>query len=210
MGYFPFFVELAGLEGLIIGGGPVALRKAEKLAAYQARLTVCAPEFLPEFETLPGLILRRQPFEPSLLEGKAFAVCAAGERALNRRIALLCRERRIPVNAVDDQEACSFLFPALVKRGRLSIGISTGGASPSAAVFLKERIAASIPEDFGDLLEYLCEMRERVKASVPDERRRAACLSRLLAACMEGTWPLDDAAWHEILRQTFPDTEAES
>lgn len=210
MGYFSFFMELAGQEGLIVGGGPVAFRKAQTLLAYDARLTVCAPEWIPEFEALPGLTLRRQLFDPSLLEGKMFVISAAGDRALNRRISALCRERRILVNVVDDREACGFLFPALVKRGGLSIGISTGGASPSAAVYLKEQITAILPEDFGELLSYLDGLREDVKASIPDQRRRAVFFSRLLDACIEGAWTPDRAEWRELLRRLPPDSEVKS
>ena len=57
MAYFPFFVELDGADGLITGGGTVALRKIEKLLPYGPRLTVAAPEIAPEMETIPGLTL---------------------------------------------------------------------------------------------------------------------------------------------------------
>ena len=137
MGYFPFFVDLEGQPGLIVGGGTVALRKADKLLPYGPHLTVVSPHILPELERIPGLTLSRREFSPADLDGMLFAIAATDDRGLNRRIAELCRERHIPVNAVDDREACSFLFPALVKRGDLSVGISTGGASPTAAIWLK-------------------------------------------------------------------------
>ena len=50
MGYFPFFMELEGREGLVVGGGAVALRKLQKLLPYGPRLTVAAPEIRPEIE----------------------------------------------------------------------------------------------------------------------------------------------------------------
>ena len=119
MGYFPFFVDLEGQPGLIVGGGTVALRKADKLLPYGPHLTVVSPHILPELERIPGLTLSRREFSPADLDGMLFAIAATDDRDLNRRIAELCRERHIPVNAVDDREACSFLFPALVKRGDL-------------------------------------------------------------------------------------------
>ena len=146
MAYFPFFVELAGASGLVAGGGKVALRKVEKLLPYGPRLTVIAPRIDEKILAMPGVVCLRRAFEPADLEGKDFAVAAAGDREVNHRISRLCRERKIPVNVVDDKEASSFLFPSLIKRGELSVGISTGGSSPSAAIYLKERFAEAVPK----------------------------------------------------------------
>lgn len=192
MAWFPFFMDVSAGEGLIVGGGTVALRKIEKLLPYAPRLTVCAPELLPDIEAVPGLTLLRRSFEPPMLEGKLFVIAATGDNALNCRISALCRERHIPVNAVDDRENCTFLFPALVKRGALSVGISTGGASPSGAVYWKNRISELIPQDAGDLLDYLDGLRGTVKEAVPDGMARAAVFSILFHTCLENGWPLSD------------------
>ena len=175
MPWFPMFVQLKGADALLVGGGTVALRKAEKLLPYGPRITVVAPDIIPELAVLPGLTLCRRPFAESDLQGTlALVIAATDDTALNRKIAALCREKRIPVNVVDDPEACGFLFPALVRRGRLSVGISTGGASPTAAVWLKERIESILPPHFGTALDRLEALRPALKAQVPDERDRAA------------------------------------
>lgn len=192
MAYFPFFMDVSAGNGLIVGGGTVALRKIEKLLPYGPRLTVCAPSLLPEIEDIPDLTLLRQPFEPSMVEGKLFVIAATDDNRLNDQISALCRERNIPINAVDDRENCTFLFPALVKRGELSVGISTGGASPSAAIYWKERIEQLIPQDTGELLDYLSGLRETVKQTVPDGMARAWVFSTLFRTCAESGWPLSD------------------
>lgn len=202
MSYFPFFIELAGEEGLIAGGGMVALRKIRKLLPYGPRLSAAAPDFLPELETVPGLTLLRQPFEETMLDGKRFVVAATDDLALNRQIAEACRQRKILVNVVDDREACGFLFPALVQRGALSIGISTGGASPSGAIYWKERIAGMVPEDFGELLEYLDSLRERAKEEIPTERARAVFFADLFARCMKEGFPLDENVLEQRLKES--------
>lgn len=198
MGYFPFFVELEGREGLIVGGGAVALRKVQKLLPYGPRLTVAAPAFHPELEAMPCLTLLRQSFTPELLEGKLFVIAATDDRTLNRRVAECCRQRRVPVNVVDGRYACTFLFPALVKQGDLSVGISTGGASPTAAAYLKDRISALLPEDFGALLEELAALRPAVKAALPEEAR-AGAFSRLFAARLAAGRPLEEGELRDIL-----------
>ncbi len=192
MAWFPFFMDVSAGDGLIVGGGRVALRKIEKLLPYEPQLTVCAKTFLPEIEAVPGLKLLRGPFQPSMVEGKLFVISATNDNDLNSEIAALCREKRIPVNVVDDREKCTFLFPALVKRGPLSIGISTGGASPSGAVYWKREIDRLIPRDAGELLAYLDGLRETVKEAVPDGMARAAVFSILFDTCLENGWPLSD------------------
>ena len=199
MGYFPFFVDLEGREGLIAGGGAVAARKLRKLLPYGPRLTVAAPEILPEIAAVPGVTLLRRAFEPAMLAGKRFVIAATDDRETNREIAALCRERGVPVNAVDYREHCTFLFPALVKRGELSVGVSTAGASPSAAVWVKERIAEGIPENFGELLAYLAALRPRVRAQIPGEEARSAAFSRLFSACMEEGFPLPQKTLAAVL-----------
>lgn len=199
MAYFPFFIDLEGREGLIVGGGTVALRKIQKLLPYGPRLTVAAPEILPEIEALPGVALLRRAFEPAMLEGKFFAIAAAGDSGVNHAVAALCRERGVPVNVVDDKERCTFLFPALVKRGDLSIGVSTSGTSPSAAVWAKRQIASKIPEDFGGLLAYLGTLRPVVRERIADEKQHGAVFARLFNVCLETGFPLEKDALEAVL-----------
>ena len=130
---FPLFVDLNDKTVLVVGGGPVAARKARVLLDYGPRVLVCAPRFVPELEQLSGAELLRQPFVPELLEGVSLAVAATDDRQLNHAVAQLCRERSIPVNVADSREDSTFLFPAVVRRGRLSVGISTGGLAGGAA-----------------------------------------------------------------------------
>ena len=201
MGYFPFFVQIESAPALIVGGGTVALRKAEKLLPYGPRLTVVAPEICPELAALPSLTLVRRPFRAEDVEEMVFVIAAAGDRALNHQVARLCRERGIPVNVVDDKEACSFLFPALVKRGELSVGISTGGSSPTAAIWLKEQIADLLPEGLEAILAWLEEQRPLLKARWPEERSRARGFSALFAACLAAGRPLAEEEREQCLKE---------
>ena len=182
MGWFPFFIQLEGARGLLVGGGRVALRKAEKLLPFGAQLTVVAPCICPPLAALPGLTLCRRAFADSdLSPAPDFVIATTGDRALDRRIAALCRARRILVNVVDDPAACGFYFPALVQRGRLCIGISTGGASPTAAAWLRQKIEALLPPGFAGILDRLAARREAVKAEGGSEVKRAERLQQAFA-----------------------------
>lgn len=200
MAYFPMFVELEGRPCLIVGGGAVALRKARKLLPYGPRLTVVAQSFVPELEAMGQAVLCHRAFCPQDVEGQTLVIAATGDGALNREIAALCRARRIPVNAVDDKDNCTFLFPAVVRRGPLSVGISTGGASPTAAVYVKEKIEAALPgtDNWGRILEYLAAQRAPVRDAVPEEAARARLFAALFDACMEKRRPLEQAEFDAL------------
>lgn len=210
MGYFPFFADLSGKEGLIVGGGTVALRKVKKLLPYGPHLTVCAPRLLPALEQYPELTLLRQAFTPQLLEDKFFVLAATDDRKLNREISLLCQKKRIPVNVADDKEYCTFLFPALVHQGPLSIGISTGGTSPSGAVYLKEQIAALIPEEFGAILEALAALRQPIQAKIADGKIREALFTCLFMESLQMGRPLTAQEVERIERDFFMEQEGAS
>ena len=90
-------------------------------------------------------------YSPSLLEGVRFAVAATDNAALNARVAADCRARGIPVNSADDPDNCDFFFPALVVRGEVTVGISTGGASPALAAALRAYIEGLLPQNVGEI-----------------------------------------------------------
>jgi siroheme synthase-like protein len=201
MAYFPFFVDLTDRPGLVVGGGVVALRKVEKLLPFGPRLTVAAPDLLPELTAMAGVTCLQVPFTESMLDGCCFVIAATDDRDLNHHVAALCRERHIPVNTVDDKDACTFLFPALVQDGPLTVGISTGGASPSAAIYVKERVRESLPAQFGDILNQLADLREPVRAAFETEHQRADVLATLLAACLAHGGPLPPEKIEKIFRE---------
>lgn len=94
-------------------------------------------------------------FRESILEElPAFVVVAGENPEQNHRIAKLCQEKRIPVNVVDDQEYCSFIFPSLISHGNLSVGICTNGASPATGVLLKRKIEDQIPDNIEEILDF--------------------------------------------------------
>lgn len=191
MVYFPFFVRLEGRKGLIVGGGKTALGKAKRLLDYGPRLTVIAPEVLPELANLSGVSVVSRTFRPADLDDSpTFVIAATNDRQTNHEISLLCRERRLPVNVVDTPEDCTFLFPSLVRRGPLSIGISTGGASPSGAIYIKNEISHGLPDAIGEILYWLDNQREPIKQSVGSEETRKVIYQRLFERCLSLNRPL--------------------
>ena len=185
MALFPMFVELSGKNVLIVGGGSVAMRKCEKLAPYGAALTAVSARFQPRFISLEGVKLLFRAFEPGDLDGRDMVIAATDDSELNRRVAALCREKGIPVNVVDDADECSFVFPALTLRGRLSAGFCTGGASPTASAYFRDRFDEILPEATEEILDFMADIRPRVIEAVPDQKRRARIFAFLFNACLD-------------------------
>lgn len=190
MGYFPFFIDIQDREGLIVGGGRVALHKIEKLRPFGAKLTVIAPRIQEELQEDKSLTCLKRQFEDSDIQGKVFVIAATDDGRLNAHISHICRERGILVNVVDDKNNCGFLFPALVKAGKLTLGISTGGASPQAAASLRSRMEEELPSRMDAILDYLESIREPAKQHIKDGKSRAAFLKETAVFCMEQNRPL--------------------
>ena len=169
--HFPIFIELANCPCLVVGGGSVAVRKAEMLREFGGVVTVVAP-------VLNGQDDRwvRREFEDRDVEGQSLVVAATDDRALNAHVAELCKARGIPVNVVDDPKNCTFIFPAVVRKGPMTVAVSSGGACPVAAKLVRDRVAGALPDDFVAAVERLGKERENLKRNYPDPQvRRRVC-----------------------------------
>ena len=182
MAYFPMFVELKDQDCLVAGGGKVAERKVRILLEYGPKIRVVAPEATEEIKGLAkeGKIrLDLREFCREDLDGAGMVIAASCDKNVNREISACCKSRRIPVNVVDVKEECSFFFPALVKDGPVTVGISTGGESPAMAGLLKKRIRQVIPEGCGQAAAWVGEQRERLKAEISDGKEREELFKEL-------------------------------
>jgi len=174
----PQFLKLAGRRVLVVGGGPVAAAKLAQLAGTGADLLVVAPEVRPEIEAT-GARVERRPFRPEDLDGAWFAVAAAPPE-VNRAVAAEAERRRIFVNAVDDPSAASSYAGGVVRRGPVTVALSTGGRAPALAGLLREGIEALLPEQVEAWTEQAESLRARWRAAkVPMEARRPLLLEAL-------------------------------
>lgn len=191
MSGFPIFAELEGRTVLIVGGGAVALHKVQALLPFAPRLLVIAPEIHPELLKIPGVQFRERAFCPEDLDcAPVFAVAATDDLTVNRRVAAACRARSVPVNIVDADNGGDFPFPALVKRGDLTVGVSTGGASPRAAAFFRRKIEEILPEKTPELLRFLRKSREAIKEEIPETSARTKLIRAVADAALQKGEPL--------------------
>ena len=194
---YPIFLSLAGRACLVVGGGKVAERKTEELLRAGARVTVVAPavtEALARHAEEGALEWARRGFGPADLDGMALAFVATSDPDVNRRAASEARARGVWVNVADDPGACDFHVPALLRRGRVAVAVSTGGAAPALASWVRDRVAGALPEGLGDLAEVLAVLREIAPAGgglgAEDQRRLIG--SGILDDLARGDWAAAD------------------
>lgn len=177
----PVFLDLAGRPITVVGGGPVAAAKVAQLlaaGAAPADVRVVAPE-IADGIVRSGVVLERRSFVPSDLDG-AWLVVAAAPRDVNQAVAEAAAVRRVFVNAVDDPAHASAYLGGVIRRGGVTVAISTDGAAPALAGLLREALDALLPEEMEDWAAVARRARAGWRAQgVPMEQRRPLLLDAL-------------------------------
>ena len=172
--YYPVFLDVRERKCLVVGGGSVALRKVEALSGAGARVRVVAPSVCDALQHLPDVEVEQRAFREADLDGVFLAIAATDDTETNRRVADLAERSGIPVNAVDQPDAGSFIVPATVGRGPLTLAVSTGGASPALARRIREELEQLYGPEYEEFVQLLRELRPTVLEAVSQERRRQA------------------------------------
>ncbi len=171
--YYPVALDLGGRPVLVVGGGPVGARKAAGLAACGAVVTVVSPEVHDDVEALvdrgepgaPGSVtLERRPYRRGEAGGYRLVVTATGHDDVDGAVAADAEAAGTFVNSADDPTHCSFLLPAVHRDGAVTVAVSTGGASPALARWVRTRPAAGLGPGLGILADLLGEARQAVRA----------------------------------------------
>ena len=169
---FPLFVEIEGREVVLFGGSGHAVAKIDRFAALGAKVTAVAPFFDKALEAL----IRDKRIEAVLGDFEDFLACLATKRpvlvyavladtAACERLFAYCCAAGIPLNVEDRSSYCTFTFPSIISRGSLTVGICTGGASPTVAKKLREEIEPLLPEATEEILAWLQQIRPEIQQS---------------------------------------------
>lgn len=171
---YPIFIDLQNQPCLMVGGGPVALRKIRLMLSAGARITVVAPEICDDLAQEFGAKIThiKRPFEDSDIDGFRLITAATNFPVVNQRVSQLAQTANVPVNVVDQPELCSFITPSIIDRSPVLIAISTGGGAPVLARLLRAKIEALIPASYGKLAAAMSRGRDALKLAVPEERDR--------------------------------------
>jgi len=185
---YPVALKLAGRLAVVIGGGPIALRKTADLLKAGARVWAIAPEWPADFSGLEGdqdtggrLLRVTRRFTANDLVGAFLVVAATDDPAVQRAVARAAESQGVLCNVVDVNDLCSFYLPATLRRGALAIAVQTDGRFPLLAVALRDRLARLIGPSFAAALDRLAGARAAARRRFPDDaERRTRELRRLL------------------------------
>ena len=182
MTLFPFFEDIDGKRFVVIGGGKVAKGKVRRLLLFTDNITVISENT--DIDFVP--VIKRSFTESDILSGD-YIIAATDSEETNGRIFALCKKYRKPVNTVDDPEKCTFIFPSLIKRGELVIGISTTGKSPALSKKLRQQFESGLDGDIEKVLDKMGLLRLRLKELVPDQNTRSEILKQALDCYLENS-----------------------
>jgi siroheme synthase-like protein len=183
--YYPVSLDVADRPCLVVGGGPVAARKARALVECGATVTVIAPSLCGEMEDLAPLLhaLERRAYRAGDVSAFRLVVTATGKPEVDGAVFADAEAAGIWLNSADDTAHCSFILPAVHRDGAVTVSVSTGGLSPALASWLRDRIADEWGEDLGTLARLLGEARGRLRAA---------------------GFPSDSVDWTDLLKGPLP------
>ena len=170
--FYPVSLDVAGRRCLVVGGGPIAERKARRLLECGALVTVITPTLSADMELLVPLLhtLERRPYESGDATTFRLVVTATGIPVVDGAVYADADAAGVWVNSADDPAHSSFILPAVHRDGDVTVAVSTGGLSPALASWLRTRLAAQCGGGLGTLAELLSEARARLRrAGRPSE-----------------------------------------
>ncbi len=183
MAKYPIFLELGGRRVVLVGGGVVAVRKADVLLKAGARLVVVADhvdDVLTNLCNQYSAELIRSKYAKEYLGEAVLVVAATNDETVNEQIYGDCQTLGILCNVVDDPPRCDFFVPAVVKRGDLQIAIGTEGNCPAYAGHLRKKLEAMFTEEHGRFLAELEQMRHKIIEAVADPADRKTLIGGLV------------------------------
>ncbi len=217
MKVYPVFLNIDGKPCLVVGGGAVGERKVEDLLLAGAKVTLVSREATPVLEAMAGqglIIFLREEFTPEHLGGMVLAIAATNDLTTNQSVSAAAQARGLPVNIVDQPALCSFVVPATIRRGDLTLAIGTGGRSPALAKKLRRDLEKVYGPEYGPYLELLGAIREKVLACRRDHPDNLHLFTRIVSSPLFDLLNSRDLAGlqallAELLGSVLPATEVQ-
>lgn len=180
---YPLYLRLNNQKCVVVGGGKVAERKVKSLMEAGANILLVSPQLTPGLTQLKELGKIKhiaRTYQQEDLAGAFLVICATDSKEVNGSVANQCQAQGILVNVVNDPPKSNFFVPAVVRRGALSIAVSTDGKSPLLAANIRKQLEESYGVEYADFLELLGQVRQDVLANVPDPVNRKAIMEKII------------------------------
>ncbi len=187
MRYYPVFINLEKKQCLVVGAGEVGRRKIQSLLDSGAGGVTVIDTAEPGEDMVPlleydTLHFECRRFRDSDLDGKFLVIASTSSEEVNWRISNLCAERGILCNIVDQPEKCSFIVPATVKRGDLTVAISTAGRSPALAKQIRKNLQESFGDEYAVLLSIMGKLRPMMLGLGLETKDNTAVFRRIVGS----------------------------
>lgn len=177
--YLPILIDVRNRSALVVGGGNVAQRKVETLLDYDTKVTVISPEVTDKvgfWAENKQITLEKRPYEAGEAARYGLVIAASDDAELNHQVHEDAAGEGVPVNVVDDPDYCDFIFPAVTKRGHLTIAVSSDGQAPFLSAFLRSFMDGLFPDRYRKIADWAARFRRLVVEQGPKEmsaRRQA-------------------------------------
>jgi precorrin-2 dehydrogenase/sirohydrochlorin ferrochelatase len=180
--YYPAFLDITGKKCVVIGGGRVAERKCSPLIRAGAQVVVISPKLTQGLEALKkrrlirhiGRLYRRGDMQSAFM-----AIAATDSREINLKVVADAAIHKALLNVVDNPQLCNFIVPSVLRRGLLTIAISTGGVSPAMARTIRKSLEGLYSTELSKYLRLLNTIRTKAMQEIPDKGKRSALLKGL-------------------------------
>ena len=163
--YYPIFLNITGKKCVVVGGGQIALRKVRTLLDYGASVRVISPELCSELNKMAengAINIQQRRYRSGDLQEAFVVIAATNDSTINLKVGKDARSNALLVNVVDAPESSGFIAPSYVRRGDVTIAISSGGRSPA----LSQKIRTKLEEDFGEEYISLARMISEVRTDI--------------------------------------------
>ena len=188
MKYLPLHHNFTGRRCLIIGGGKVAAKRAQRIMEAGGQVDLIATEVGDDLSNRlrnslnssvnssvtakRGAVMLRPFAAGDIGEGYELVVAATDDHEVNRQIAAEAKEKKIPVNVASDVSLCDVVFPLTIDRDPLTITVASGAASPTLTRLLGNRINSLVPDGYGELARLVGRFRKQAQKKIPDTNLR--------------------------------------
>lgn len=165
MGYWPVALDVTRRPVVVVGSGEAADVRVEDLLAVEARVVVVTADPTPRMQAWADagrIVLHRRFAVPEDLRGASLVLALGHDRAANRQVARWARSLGVVVNCHDDPQYCDCLAMAKIRRGGLTVAVSTGGRSPALARYVRERLEGCLDPVWTELVERAKKLRTEV------------------------------------------------
>ena len=165
----------------------MCIRKVARLLDCGASVTVIAPKLIASLKALAEkkkIAVKHRRVNLSDLNRAYLVISATGERKTNTLISAYCRRKGILVNVVDAPSECNFILPSILKKGDLSIAISTNGVSPALAKKIRQELQQKFGTEYMKLLRMLKEIRPEALSKIKNPESRKAFFQKAVQTGM--------------------------